>query len=155
MKLVWSILWAVNAVLQVLPSSISSDSIKAQISGMASGEPGFIASTDSFIAKLIGNSGTEVSIVIAAAELFIAFSIYTKLKNSTLVYSSIFMIIVWIFVQNFGGVLTGQGTDPNSGPLYVLIALTIYSFKNVNSTNSIEQNSIYVSQIQDKSMLEF
>ncbi len=154
MKLVWSILWAVNAVLQVLPTSISSDSIKAKISGMASGEPGFIASTDSFIAKLFGNSGTEVSIVMAVVELFIAFSIFTKFKNKTLVCASIFMALVWIFVQNFGGVLTGQGTDPNSGPLYILIALTIYSFKNVKSTNSAEQNSIYGSQIEDKSMLK-
>ncbi|MHB1527636.1 MAG: hypothetical protein ACYCZN_15425, partial [Candidatus Dormibacteria bacterium] len=35
-------------------------------------------------------------------------------------------ILFWIAGQNFGGVLTGTGTDLGSGPLFVLLALALY-----------------------------
>jgi hypothetical protein len=31
-----------------------------------------------------------------------------------------------MFGESFGGVFTGLGTDPNTGPLLVLLALTVY-----------------------------
>ena len=34
-------------------------------------------------------------------------------------------VAFWVFGQAFGGVLTGQATDPNAGPLFVLLALTL------------------------------
>ena len=30
--------------------------------------------------------------------------------------------VIWVLGENFGGIFTGSGTDPNSGPLLMLIA---------------------------------
>jgi hypothetical protein len=35
----------------------------------------------------------------------------------------------WIFGQAFGQMLTGMGTDPNTGPLVILLALTIFPIR--------------------------
>jgi len=32
----------------------------------------------------------------------------------------------WVLGQGFGGILTGTATDPNSGPLFVLLAAILY-----------------------------
>jgi hypothetical protein len=32
----------------------------------------------------------------------------------------------WVISENFGGILTGQATDPNTGPLLVLVALAFW-----------------------------
>jgi hypothetical protein len=32
----------------------------------------------------------------------------------------------WVIGQDFGGILAGGATDPNAGPLYVLLALSLY-----------------------------
>lgn len=34
-------------------------------------------------------------------------------------------LVFWVLGQNFGGMLAGHATDPNAGPLYVLLALTL------------------------------
>jgi hypothetical protein len=34
--------------------------------------------------------------------------------------------VIWIFGEAFGVIFTGGGTDPNSGPLLALLALTYW-----------------------------
>ena len=34
-------------------------------------------------------------------------------------------LVFWVTTQNFGAIFTGQGTDPNTGPLLVLMAITL------------------------------
>jgi hypothetical protein len=31
--------------------------------------------------------------------------------------------VIWVAVQDFGGILSGGATDPNSGPLVIVLAL--------------------------------
>ncbi len=34
--------------------------------------------------------------------------------------------VIWVLAQGFGGILTGQGTDPNTGPLLILLAAAFW-----------------------------
>jgi hypothetical protein len=34
--------------------------------------------------------------------------------------------VIWVAVQNFGGILAGGATDPNSGLLVIILALTYW-----------------------------
>ena len=42
-------------------------------------------------------------------------------------------VLMWILVQDFGGLFTGTATDPNAAPLYVLLAAALYRFTTVGS----------------------
>ena len=35
-------------------------------------------------------------------------------------------LAIWVIGENFGGILTGQATDPNTGPLLVLVTLAYW-----------------------------
>lgn len=92
------------------------------VAGMAPGEPGWIRSMDSGIATLLNHHGTEFSVVLAVLCIAIAIAIFVpSLVRPALVAVLVFSLAVWL-VEDFGGILTSQGTDVNSGPLLALLA---------------------------------
>ncbi len=38
-------------------------------------------------------------------------------------------LAIWVVGENFGGILTGTGTDPNSGPLLMLLAAAYWPLR--------------------------
>ena len=44
--------------------------------------------------------------------------------------------LIWIFGEAFGTIMTGGGTDPNSGPLLILLALTYWPIKTVSAATA-------------------
>ena len=34
--------------------------------------------------------------------------------------------VIWVLAQGFGGILTGHGTDPNTGPLLIVLAAAFW-----------------------------
>ena len=40
--------------------------------------------------------------------------------------SIIAALFIWAVGENFGGILTGQATDPSTGPLLALVALAFW-----------------------------
>ena len=98
------------------------------IAGMESGEPGWLAALDRGAAALVAHQGLAASIVLAIALVIIAFGVYLPrlVVKATLVLAIVVAAVIWVFGEAFGGILTGGGTDPNSGPLLALLALTYW-----------------------------
>jgi len=44
--------------------------------------------------------------------------------------------VIWVAVQNFGGILAGGATDPNAGPLVIVLALMYWPLSNDRATVS-------------------
>ena len=38
---------------------------------------------------------------------------------------------IWVAGENFGGIFTGQGTDPNTGPMLVMLAIAFWPRRRV------------------------
>ena len=57
--------------------------------------------------------------VFVAAGLGIFWSVTAR---AALLLSVIVGVAIWVLGENFGALLTGQGTDPNSGLVLVLLA---------------------------------
>jgi len=43
-------------------------------------------------------------------------------RRAALTLAAVVALVTWVVGQNLGGIFTGAGTDPNSGPLLVLLA---------------------------------
>jgi hypothetical protein len=56
-------------------------------------------------------------------------SSYNKKRGFVVVIS--YLVFVWYFAQNLGGILTGIGTDPNSAPLIALLSYASYKSERV------------------------
>jgi hypothetical protein len=97
------------------------------ISGMASGEPSWLAWIDNHAASALGHDGLAVSIVLAIALVVVAVGVYLPppAVRATLVLALALAAAIWL-AEGLGGMLTGSGTDPNSGPLLALLAIAYW-----------------------------
>lgn len=53
-----------------------------------------------------------------------------------LVVALVVFVAIWVAVQNFGGVLAGGATDPNSGPPAILLILIYWPLAGSRATRS-------------------
>jgi hypothetical protein len=124
---VWALLWAGLGYLILQPASRASGSVSAMLTEMKDGEPGWIASLDSGLARGLAGHGTAVAIVLAilctAAVLGIAAP--PRLTRFGVIAAALAGLAFWI-LQDFGEIFTGQGTDPNSGPLLIALAAAFW-----------------------------
>ena len=61
--------------------------------------------------------------MLAITFLLIGLAIYTPATTRpALILAALTAAAIWILTENLGGILTGTGTDPNTGPLLILLA---------------------------------
>jgi hypothetical protein len=124
---VWSGYWVLAAVLFLLPDNRTQTSVSSAITGMALGTPGFY---DHFLTSL-GNSfnttGTQTSWVLAVVSLVIGLGpLMVRRPSGFLLAGGIVAALLWMTGQGWlGNIFTGSGTDPNTGPVIILLALAM------------------------------
>ena len=120
----WLALWMLFAVEQLAPSNRTPSALHDMVVGMADGEPGWIQSIDQVGATLLAGRGAEVSIGLAVLFAVVALGILrpARWRRPVLVLAMALAALIWVFGQDFGALATGRATDPNSGPLLILLA---------------------------------
>jgi hypothetical protein len=123
----WLVLWASLAFFALQPASRAPRAISGMISGMASGQPGWLAWTDNHAASALGGNGLAASIVLAAALVVVAVGPYLppRLARAAIVLALVVAAVIWL-AEGLGAIFTGGGTDPNSGPLLALLAIAFW-----------------------------
>ncbi len=121
--LAWLLLWASSAYLLLQPANRTPLSLHNTLAGLVTGEPGWLAAVDQAVAGAVGRHGPAVSIALAATCLAIAAGVlWPAIIRPALLLSVLVALAIWVLGENFGGLLTGQATDPNSGPVLILLA---------------------------------
>jgi hypothetical protein len=131
-RALWLVLWLSLAYFALLPANRAPQALNGMIAGMESGEPGWLAALDRGAASLVAHQGLAASIVLAIALVIIAAGAYLRPPGAkaTLVLAVVVAAVIWVFGEAFGTILTGGGTDPNSGLLLILLALTYWPLRN-------------------------
>lgn len=125
-KMLWFVLWGSYGWFLLLTPNRSPGGLARAVAGNASGEPQWEKSVDMALSRLVAHHGTEVSVALAAASVFAAFAVFVpRWRRSGLIAGCVMAGIYWI-AQDFGEIFTSQGTDPNTGPLLALLALTFW-----------------------------
>jgi hypothetical protein len=123
---VWSGYWVLAAILFVLPDNRTQTSVSSSITGMAPGSPRWYAHFLTSTGNHFGSNGTQSAWVLAVAALLIGLGpLVVRRPGSFLLAGGLLAALFWISGQGLGGILTGSGTDPNTGPLIVLLALAM------------------------------
>jgi hypothetical protein len=124
---VWSGFWVLAAVLFVLPDNRTQSSISSVITGMAPGNPGWYSHLLLRTGNHFGSVGTPTAWVLAAVSLVIGLGpLVVRRPGPFLAAGGLLSVLFWITGQGLlGGIFTGKGTDPNTAPLIVLLALAM------------------------------
>jgi hypothetical protein len=127
-RALWIVLWLSLAYFALLPGNRAPQALHDMIAGVTDGEPGWLSALDRGAASLVAHQGLAALIVLAIALVIVAVGVYlpAPAARGTLVLAIVVAAVIWVFGEAFGGIMAGGATDPNSGPLLVLLALTYW-----------------------------
>jgi hypothetical protein len=134
-RALWLVLWLSLAYFALLPANRAPQALNGLIAGMESGEPGWLASIDRGAASLVAHQGLAASIVLAVALVIIAVGVFLppSAARAALVLAIVVATVIWVVGEAFGAILAGGATDPNSGPLLILLALVYWPLGTTSS----------------------
>jgi hypothetical protein len=140
-RLAWLALWGSLGYFTL--RSASPQGLHDLVAAMAPGQPGWLAALDHIVAGLLAGRGVEVSAVLAVVLLVIAAGVFlpAPAARGVLVVAVAVAALIWVAGQDFGGILTGSGTDPNSGPLLGLLAAAYWPRKAVRQARPTSPGS--------------
>jgi hypothetical protein len=127
-KTIWAVVWGVLAVLSLVGSARSPQALHDLVAGMNSGEPGWLAHIDRVSESFFLQHGTTAAVLLAVVCVLVAVGVYLppQFTQVTLVAAIAVFAVIWVAVQNFGGILAGGATDPNSGLPVIILALVYW-----------------------------
>ena len=88
---------------------------------------GRLASIDNHLAAFLTSHGPAIAVTLAIVLALVAASVYLPglSRRAGVVLAIVTAAFIWI-AEGLGGMLTGGGTDPNSGPLLALVAVAYW-----------------------------
>jgi len=127
-RALWLVLWGSLAVMALLPATRAAKAFGGMVSGMASGQPGWLAAIDNHLASFLTSNGPAMAVVLAVVLAAVAISVYLPpppLARAGVVLAVLTAAFIWLG-EGLGGILTGGGTDPNSGLLLALVTVAYW-----------------------------
>ena len=132
-KATWAVVWTILAIFSVVGSGRSPQALHDLVADVAGGEPGWLVHLDGSTESLLLHHGAVCAIVLAGVCLVVAAGVYLppRVTKAVLLLAIVVFAVIWVAVQNFGGILAGGATDPNSAPLLMLLALLYWPLTTV------------------------
>ncbi len=122
----WSGLWTLTAVLWLLPANRAAGAVGDQIAGAATGQPAWYAHFLLSLSHHVGTAGAPIAWVMAMLAVVVAVGpLLSSRPGGFLALGSLAALAMWVCGMGLGNVLTGMGTDPQTGPLVVLLAVAL------------------------------
>ena len=126
-RVAWLVLWGSFAYFILQPACRAPGALRDTLTGLASGEPGWVGAMDRGVAGAAGSHGLAISIGLAVVFVAAGFGVFWPLiARAALLLSAIAGVAIWVLGENFGALLTGHGTDPNSGLLLAALAVAFW-----------------------------
>jgi hypothetical protein len=127
-RALWAVLWLSLASFALLPANRAPQALNGMIAGMETGAPGWLDSIERGAASLVAHQGLAASVVLAVALVLIALGVYLprRAAAAALVLAIVVSLVIWVVGEALGMILASGATDPNTGPLLVLLALAYW-----------------------------
>jgi hypothetical protein len=139
----WALSWVGSAVLELEPVNRAAGVPGAQIANGANNEPSFVASFDQAIGHALSGDGAAVAALLAGAALFAGLGVLSvRTRRLALVAGIAVAAFAGLAGQNLGGILTSTGTDPGTGPLLVLLAISLWPTAAANRQTQPTQETL-------------
>jgi hypothetical protein len=139
-KVLWTGFWLLAAGESLRPTLRASSWMSQMVSGMTDSQPSWLVSLENSMGNALAGRGLAATIVLVVACLIIAAAVWLpRLRRPGLILALVTAAFIWVFGEALGGILTGAGTDPNSGPLLALWAVTFWPLASTMSHTSTSE----------------
>ncbi len=123
----WSGLWALSAGLWLANVNRAKEATHEMVKGMAEASPHWLAKIQNSIGNHTHGHGTTIAVVLAIISAAVAVGVWTPLRWPALAVGIVVSLAYWVFGQDLGGPFWSEGaTDVNAGPLFVLLAVSLF-----------------------------
>jgi hypothetical protein len=87
----------------------------------------WLTSVQNSLARASAGHGLVIALALGALSLVIAVAVAADWRPRTWLWVSIVLSLVyWVLGQSLGALFAGGATDPNAGPLFVLLACAMF-----------------------------
>jgi hypothetical protein len=123
----WAVFWVAGALLRLLPGQGTSASIAAEISAGIDGAPPWLGHVQQSVAGAVADQGP--GLVVAWVLVCLAVGLgglargWPRVAAATA--GAVCAVLFWVLGQSLGEPWSGLATDPNTGPLIVLMAVAL------------------------------
>jgi hypothetical protein len=126
-RVIWMVVWLGLAGLMI-GEGRTSQGVHDVIATDDVGQPAWLATIDRHTMSLVTHRGLGIAIVFTLLFLAIGASVLLPRPwaRAGVVVAVVVAAAIWVFGENFGMILPGSATDPNSGPLLILFALAYW-----------------------------
>jgi hypothetical protein len=126
---VWTAYWVGGSILQLWRGPSRGPDLAARIAEAANGAPGWLARTDFGLATHLGRLGQAgvVYLIVGQAVIGLASLARPPWRTAAIVVGAGVAFGYWAVGQTFGALTSGHATDPNIGPLVVVLAIATLS----------------------------
>lgn len=124
-RIMWAALWIVFGYLWLLAPNSSANATSGAITSAPTGMH-WLTRLLVHAGNVTAGNGLLIAIILAAVSIAIGVAVGARWHSTTFLWLAIFLsALYWVFGQGFGGLATGSATDPNSGPLLILLACAL------------------------------
>ena len=125
-RVMWASLWLLMGGLWLFQFSSSANAIHDTINAAPSGMS-WLSSLQDGAASVTKGNGLIFALIFAALSAAIGIGVgFNRYAKQLLILSAAISVLYWLVGQGFGGIFLGGATDPNTAPLFVLMAYALY-----------------------------
>ena len=126
-RLAWALVWVVMGGLWLLAANSGANATTTLINAAPSGM-GWLTATQHWFANAASGEGLPIALTLAALSFAIGIAVARNWRaRSFLIAAIVLNILYWLVGQGLGGIFQGGATDPNAGPLFILLACALYA----------------------------
>jgi hypothetical protein len=140
-RIAWCSLWLVMAWLWLGAPSANPNAISAALYAAPSGMV-WLSSLQIDLANWLAGAGVPIAFVLAALSAAIGIAVAVNWRAKQFLIAAVLLnAVYWVLGQGFGGIFAGGATDPNAGPLFILLAYVIYTQVTLGEPDPAPRNS--------------
>jgi hypothetical protein len=123
----WAALWLAMAWLWLLGANSSANATRDAINAAPSGMS-WMSTVQDWVAGAAKGNGLPIALVLAAVSAAIGVAVAIDWRPRQFLALAIALnLAYWVLGQGLGGIFEGGATDPNAGPLFILLACALYA----------------------------
>jgi hypothetical protein len=122
----WSAVWLVAVAIWIEALTRPAYSISGALREAGADSMPWLGHLQLSLANSLTGDGKAIAAAFLALSVLIAIGVWTRWRREALVLGIVLSLLYWVFGQSLGGLTTGTATDPNVGPLFVLLAVALW-----------------------------